>query len=375
MNNKRCNLMIVMLDADIGGSQMFVLNLVKNLDRTIFNVCVCCIWKGGELEKEFEKYGVTVHVLNKDKGFDLKVIWKLAKLFIKYKIDVVHSNHLPPLMYVVPATWLSGCKNIIHTEHSFRSWENNKKYLLIAKVLFRYVQKIVGVCSEISVFISNKLVNDTRKIITIENGVDVEAYSANVSLRGILREDVGINNDDFVIGMVGRLDHVKNHELAIDAIDEIKKQIPYIKLLIIGDGPIRSLLEARVNKKNLNKEIKFLGNRRDIISLLKLFDVFLLTSLSEGMSVALLEAMAAGKAVIVSDVGGNIDLVQHGYSGLIFESNNMEKLRNSIEFLYKNKAQISILGGNARNCVLHRFSLTEMVRKYESLYQGCIDTI
>src|SRR5208283_4634706 len=179
---------------------------------------------------------------------------------------------------------------------------------------------------------------------------------------------LGIDDDKIVIGSVGRLNHIKNYTLLINAVALLSAK-ERVAVLLVGDGPERERLHASAKDYGIADNLIITGARTDIPDMLSVMDFFVLPSLLEGMSNSILEAMCAGLPVVASNVGGNPELVRHGQTGLIFESGSAEALKEKIETLIFDSPRRISMGRNAREAAKKHYSLQAMAGKYETLYR------
>jgi sugar transferase (PEP-CTERM/EpsH1 system associated) len=205
-----------------------------------------------------------------------------------------------------------------------------------------------------------------RKVRTIYNGVDTCSFSPGD--REAARHGLGVPDGWKVVGTVGRLDPVKDHEGLIQAFARVPQDGPVL-LVLVGDGPLRGRLATVVSRLDLQDRIRILGDRDDIPLLLRSFDVFVLPSVGEGVSNALLEAMATGLPVVATQVGGNQELVQDGVTGRLVEARCPEALAAVITAYLKNTELARRHGAAGRARVEREFSLTRMLAAYEELYR------
>ncbi len=178
-----------------------------------------------------------------------------------------------------------------------------------------------------------------------------------------------------VIGIVARLSQVKNHRLLFNAFKVLNRDFPQTRLLIIGDGPLRIELEQLVESYRLKKAVIFAGDRSDVPVLLSGVDIATLCSLSEGISLTILEAMSTGLPTIVTDVGGNHTIIKDGVNGFLVESNNIESYVERLAELVKSSRLRDEIGTNARNHVISDWSLAKMAESYEELYRGLLQDV
>jgi glycosyltransferase involved in cell wall biosynthesis len=214
--------------------------------------------------------------------------------------------------------------------------------------------------------IENWLQNEIRigkPITQIYNGVDTETYRPSRG-RSAIRAELGIGDDVQLIGVVGRLDPIKDHLTLFRAFELVSKSFPKAQLLIIGDGPERKHLES-VAVQN----IVFLGNRSDVPAILRGLNIFVLPSLNEGISNTILEAMATALPVVTTRVGGNVELVQEGYTGMLVEPGDHQALASALACYLSDSNLCTRHGQAGRRRVLRFFSIQQMVQAYEAVYR------
>ena len=210
-----------------------------------------------------------------------------------------------------------------------------------------------------------------KQISVIYNGMTLDTETANAAeaRQAINTISPGfVSEGDVVIGTVARLDSIKNHALMIRTITRLHKNHPKCRLVIVGDGPERKNLEELVEKLEINNAVLFTGFKNNTPDYIASFDIFLLTSDSEGTSMTLLEAMAFATPCIVTRVGGNPELIQHDKNGLLIERNSDDQLYNAIESLLANRQTGLTLGAQARDDFDSRFELRHMIKGYDELY-------
>ena len=188
-----------------------------------------------------------------------------------------------------------------------------------------------------------------------------------------IRADLHLVGYDHVIGAVGSLYPVKGHIHLIKALPEILRACPKTLLLLVGQGELEQVLKAEVVKRNLDAHVRFLGFRSDVPALLSLLDVFVLPSLSEGLSMALLEAMAAGKPVVATKVGGNSELVLDGDTGFLIDSESPESISDRVVEVLRDKVRAMGMGDRGRCRVQDKFSFRAMVDRYQNFHEQATD--
>ena len=356
-------------DLAIGGLQQVVVNLCRTIDKEMFDVSVLCLRDLGSFTPEVEKLGIKVTLLPQKEGrTDYLAFLAIAKFISKEKIDVIHTHNTQPFVDGTLAALISGVKTIIHTDHA-RDFPDKRRYMFAEWAMSHFAYKVVGV----SEHTSNNLIKYEKisrsKVITIPNGIDGSIFSINLD-REDKKRQLGITKNGPVIGLGVRLTEQKGITYLLQAMPEIIRAFPEITLIIAGDGDIKRKLLDEARELRLDNNIHFIGPRLDMVELLKLFDLYVLPSLWEGLPMVLLEAMAAGCPIIATNVGGNSTAIQHGVNGSLIEPANPAQISSEVIKLLKDGNLRNKYIKNASDTFNEKFSAEIMVRKYQELYIG-----
>lgn len=365
VNGRKITVMHVILTLDMAGMEHVVYNLTKNLNKDIFEVTIVVILRRGPLAAEVEKHGIKVISAKRMLRFvPLIYPYELIRLIRKIKPDIIHSHsgcwHYSPL-----AARLCNVPVTIHTEHG-RIFPETKSLIFCDRLYFRFTNKLVTVSEYLTSYMQEVVKLDSRKIIQIENGVDTEQFTSH---------ERRTTSDDYTIGIVARLEPVKDHLTLLNAFAQVIKIVPNCKLLIIGNGSQKQNIEEQIQMLKLSDKVLLLGERKDIPELLSIMDIFVLSSLTEGTSLTLLEAMASGKPVVATNVGGNAKVVIDNETGFLVPPGEPSIMAEKIIKLLKDRNLINEMGTKGRNRVLEHFSLDKMVNAYEKLYLNCLNGI
>lgn len=353
---------------DTGGIETLILELSRRIDKTRFSPAVCVFADNGRLHDEFAKSGIPVFVLRKAQGTDFFLPLRLAGLIKKEKFNLVHTHNQAAWFYGAPAARIAGAK-IIHTNHTTADYHNYhaRRWHLIEWMLSLVTQRITTVAKSVADYMIQREGISPAKIEVVYNGVKTELYEPDVD-SSKKRKELALTVNNFVIGNVARLVSNKDHQTLINAFKIIAERIPEARLVIAGDGPLKNELQDLAKGLGLQDKIKLLGNRRDVPELLKTFDIFALSSLREGFPVVLLEAMAAGRPVVSSDVDGNAELIINDETGLIVPPGQPQVMAEAIEKLFKNPEKTKSMGLNGKKRVKEFFSFEIMISRYERIY-------
>ncbi len=333
--------MQVVLSLRVGGLERVVLDLVQNASEE-FRFIVCCLEEPGAWGNE------TPHVvtLGKRPGVDGRLFWKVARLARAEKVDVIHTHNSAAHLYGAIGGKLAGVK-VLHTEHGKNLGEEARAFRL---------NRWAGRFTDLTVAVSEKIGREARdhegvpadRLALVANGICVDRFNSP-------RQPAGRR-----VGTVGRLVPEKNYPLLLRAV----AAIPDTDLIFAGDGRLRAELEREAGPR-----VQFLGQQANIAELLAGFDVFALSSSTEGMSIALLEAMAAACPIVVTAVGGNTELIQHEVTGLVVPPDDATALHAAVERLLTDRALAERLGTAAREVARQRYSVKAMTQRYEVLWR------
>jgi sugar transferase (PEP-CTERM/EpsH1 system associated) len=353
-----------------GGLENGVVNLI-NRSGSRFRHVVVCMTSAGEFQKRLPP-GVEVWSMGKAPGQDLGAFLRLVKLFRRLRPAIVHSRNWGAYD-AIPAARLARVPFVVHGEHG-RDIEDpegrNTRRNRIRRLLGPLVSHFVTVSHDLRRWLIEDVRVRAGKVGTIHNGVDVTRFGDHGGDEA--RAALGLRPDDLVVGTVGRLDLVKDQAGLIRAFASVLAKHPGAQLLVIGDGPCRDDLARLVGELGVGHRVRLLGERADVAALLPALDVFVLSSIAEGMSNTVLEAMATGLPLVVTRVGGNPELVEHGVNGTHVPPGQPTALAAAIE-TYLEDAHLRALHGKAsRERAVEHFGLDRMCRAYVDLYAGLL---
>lgn len=368
---KPIHIIHVMHSLSLGGMESIVVNLINGLDRKKFVSSLCCLEGLGPLLKEINQREVKVFNLGKGESHDWTLFLRLAKLFKKEGAQIVHTLGWAALFDGIIGARIARVPVVVHSEHG-KSYEDlldvPRRRIWTQRMILPYLtDKVCVVCEDLKKSLKESLHLLDKKMITIYNGIEISNVALSVDLVQ-KKKDIGYKNNEMIVGTVGRLDPVKNYKVLLRSAAIITQDMPNVKFLFVGDGPAAEGLKSLTQELGLNSRVIFLGQREDVPELLKIMDVFALPSLSEGLSKAILEAMAAGLPVVATNVGGNPELVIENQTGFLVPSGDPQGLANAIIYLLKNHEQAKRMGMSGQEMVRQHFSLEKMIKSYENLY-------
>lgn len=368
---QKINVMHVILDLVPGGAERVVLNYLKFHDRKRFTPMVCVLRHLADAERwELNQGSIDYFFIDKGDGFKLKAIFKLFGFLRNHRIDVLHLHNFSAIMYGTIAGLLANTEVIIQTEHNVvnRTFSIQRKIKGYLKCLFGlFSQKIIAVSDQVKESQRNHNFFARNKFVTIHNGINISSFE-KISDVNSLKEELKIGGKNVVVTKIASLITQKGHEVLIDAAEIVTKKVKNVKFLIVGDGPRKENLLRLVNEKELKNFFIFSGIRNDVPKLLNITDIFVLSSHWEGFPMTILEAMASGKAAIVTDVGGNREAVVHAETGYLVKKGDSLAIANAIIELALDKNMRTAMGKAGKDRLLNNFTAEVMVQKTEKEY-------
>jgi glycosyltransferase involved in cell wall biosynthesis len=358
---------------EVGGAEVLAARLARQLGGR-FRFVFACLDELGTLGGQLREEGFLVEVFNRRPGLDWRLAVRLGRFFRKEQVDVAHAHQYGPFFYAASARFLAWCP-VLFTEHgrAFPDYPRRKR-ILANRVLLRRRDRVVGVGDAVKQALVNNEGISSERIAIIYNGVDLTPFTnpPTETSRAEARRAMGVGEEDFVILQVARLDYLKDHLTAVRTLGQVLRQRPNAHLVLIGEGPERDKIQQEIARQGVGQHIHLLGLRTDVPRLLAGADGFLLTSISEGIPLTVIEAMAAGLPVVGTRVGGMSEVVEEGVTGLLCPAGDDKALARELVRLADNPDLRAQLGEAGRQRAHARFSETRMMEEYARLYQEMI---
>ena len=358
--------MQLVLSLSPGGTERLVIELCRRLANDVDTV-VCCLDEPGEWSSEVSKLNIPVVSLARQPGFHPSLSVRLGDALKAHKIDVVHCHHYSPYVYGVLAAVLHPSVRVVFTEHGrLHGVGISTKRRLINPVLSRWPARIYAV----SAALKQDMVAEgfpERSIEVLYNGIELGPRPRPAD-RAAMRASLGLPADALVIGSVGRLDPVKNLGALLEARAILQPRFPGARIVIAGDGPERQALIDRAHALGLGDIAHLTGYRTDVRAVMAAFDIYVNCSTYEGVSLTILEAMAAGLPVVATAVGGNPEVVVDQETGLLIDQ-RPQTVASAIATLASNPARRHAMGEAGRWRVKRHFTIERMVHDYAVAYQ------
>lgn len=348
------------------GAERQLYQLVKGIDRQTFNPVVISLSQGGHWGGEIRKLNIPVIEIERRKNRETKRLVTVFRLLRKLRPDIVHTYLFSGNTYGRVAAILAGTPAIIASERNEPKLGKDKSIsmVLIDRLLALFSAGII--CNSRKAF-SHLTQQYARKVFFVPNGIDC-VPGAEVPQRRSRRSAA-----PKIIGTIGRLWPQKNHRLFLDVAKEIiKTEKRAVEFLLVGDGPLRDELQTYCRSLGIEQQVRFTGERADIPGLLQSMDIFVMTSLYEGMSNTIMEAMLSGLPVVATDVGGNSELVVNNETGYLVPLKDTGAMAAAVLNLIHDGEKREKMGESGRKRIVSEFGTEKMVKETEKIYAGIL---
>jgi glycosyltransferase involved in cell wall biosynthesis len=364
--------MQVVLSLDPGGTERLVIDIVKKL-RPWTDFSVCCLDRPGSWADELRRCGVPIAAFNRQAGFQPKLGYAIARLARRHAIDVLHCHQYTPFVYGQLAAAMVPGLRIVFTEHGRSSDAGpSLKRRVVNPWLGRFPSAVVAVSADLRRHMIEEGFAASR-IDVLHNGIDVGRRPTSVD-RFEARAALGLPQGGAVIGAVGRIDPVKDLSTLLDAFGDVRRSHVDARLVVVGQGPDEEVLAARSRSLGLEAAVTFAGYRDDVRRLMPAFDVYANSSIHEGVSLTILEAMAAALPVVATRVGGTPEVVVGGETGLLVPARSPQTLAAALSEVLQHVERGRAMGEAGRFRVKRHFTVDAMASAYLDVYRHVVES-
>jgi len=341
----------------IGGSETLAFTLCQQWKHEGIQTRIACLQeRTGAMTAKFEEAGLAYDLLDLGGQPVWRRVVRLARYFIKWRPRAIHVHHFGSLVNVLPAAWLAGCFNVVYTEHSAYHIARTRWMQRVLPIFSYCVRKVTCVSNRLVEFLGDELGVPTRKLVTVYNGVDTRRFRparrAEKTPREVLR-----------IGAVGRLVEEKDYPTLLQAFALLKERGVPFEGVIVGDGPLAPQLKEQAQALGLDN-VQFLGRREDVPEIMRELDIYVLASKSEGMPIAVLEAMATALPIVSTAVDAVPEVIVHDVNGILVEKGNPAALAAGLERALSDPELRRRLGQVALTDVRALFSIENTTQLY-----------
>ena len=379
---KRIKILYTIGTLDVGGTEQQLVKLVGRLNRERFEPAVCSLTPGGALAPVLKQMGVAVHVIS-FKGFRtggmglvtglpgvLRTLFEFWRLLRAERPDIVHGMLFFAYVVATISARAARVPIVVSSRRSLGLFKADKPhYLLLERIINRMTDLILANSEAVRQDAIHQEGLRPADVVVIYNGLDVQSWMESPDSR--LRASLSLGKGP-VIGVVANFIHYKGHTIFFEAWSDVLQKYPHAVALLVGDGVLRTEVETKAAQMGLMPSLRFLGVRDDVPKLLALVDIYVHPSLQEGHSNAILEAMAAAKPVVACAVGGNVETVTAGQTGLLVPPGDSRALAEAIIRLLDNPDEATRFGAAARRVVAERFDERTMAARYEEVYERLV---
>lgn len=356
-------------DMEVGGAQTQLANLFLNMDREKFDLRLICLANKGTLGEKLEREGFPVSALGKQGRVHPAMMRRLIRELGQFRPHIVHTTIFTANLWGRIGAVLAGAPIRISHEQSTVSLEKKRRRLLDF-ILAPFTWKVLAVSDDLRGRIQKEEGLSAQKVEVLYNAIDTKAIQQKAKtpasdLPGRAGRRVGI---------VGRLEYRKDHTMLIKAAEKVREKMPDVAFLIVGEGPDRAKLAREIQQRGLGETVHLLGERHDVPALLAAFDIYALSSITEGLSLSILEAMAAGCPVVATRVGGNSELLDEGRAGMLTPPRDERAMADVLLQLLKNPEEARQLAQAGQKRAENLFDILPVTRRLEMLYhQACAE--
>ncbi len=356
----------------IGGTEMVIKSLVEGTDKNLFESEILCIEpKLGPFGEQMVAQGIKVTNLHWVGGFDKKLILRIRKYIKINRIDILHCHQYSPWVYGVLAALFTKTK-VIFTEHGrFYPDSSSWKRRLVNPQLNKATAHVTAISEATKQALVEYENFPEQDIQVIYNGIKGLSAPSLDKLDEVKRA-LGITEQDICLGTIARFDPIKNHLMMLRAFHDCLASQPNLKLVIVGDGEMRAQIEAEIDKLGIANKVVLTGYKTNPQQYLAIMDIFLLSSFSEGTSMTLLEAMSIGKPCVVTDAGGNKEVIAHNINGLVTPNDSQDEFAASILKIIQDPNLSEMYAQNSTLRFANHFDIKCMTEIFSDTYQAVL---
>lgn len=353
-----------------GGLERVVIELAKAQRAAGHDVQVVCLYERGGLAGELDAAGIPVHAVGKRQGIDLRALLRLRRAIVRHRSQVLHSHNSIPHYYAVFATFGRRFRRVVNTRHGMGDISPSSRREWLFRQSMRGTDVVATVCEAARARLAATAAAPPDKLRAVPNGIHVDRFQpGDAGTRARLVAALGLAPGTRLVGFVGRLNWAKDLGTLVRAFEVVAARRDDVALVLVGDGEERAALQAQVAGAGLGARVRLLGDRDDVPELLSGFDLFAMSSISEGYSIALLEACASALPVVATDVGGNREIVHDGSHGRLVPARDPQALTAALLDVLDDPPRRAAMALAARRWAMSQATFEAMAARYQTLYE------
>ena len=368
----KIHIMHILYSFGLGGLEGEIASLINKMDSATFTHSICVFSDELAALQKIKSPAVDVYSVKRRFRNDPSTISQLCTLLRKHQPDIVRTYNWTGVEGIIAAK-LCGIKNIIHSEHGFaleEIFKRKRRRILARRFLFRYCAKIITVSQTFRRWLLDEVRVGGDRVVYIPNGCDLARFFPGKEVE--LRKSLGIKDNDIIIGTVGSLIELKNQKSLIEAFRNVIASYGNLKLMLVGEGPLRKELEMLVEKSGIKEETVFTGSVVEPAPFYRAMDIFVLPSLTENMPNTLLQAMATALPIIATDVGDIRYMLEGEKGGIVIKPKDIYALTSAIKYFLENPQASKERAAFGRARVENKFNISTTKVAYEALYKSVI---
>jgi len=365
----------VIKEGSMGGGQRHILTILNQVENKMFSFGIVCGSKGYFYES-VEAMNIPAFIVSMKYFPDVNIIRDLIKIIRIFRPDIIHTHGGIAGFWGRLAGIIYGEVKIVHTYHGihylhYPSFVRRKLFSYIDRILLHYTDLII--CVSKSDEYRGELVGvvDSKKCLYIPNGIDIKSFTQQIDVPNE-KHSIGIFPDSLVVGMIGRLHPEKGHRYFLDAASKIVSKYTNVEFVILGDGELSENLRDMAVQLGIASRTHFLGFRNNIVNYLHTMDIIVFPSLWEGHPFSLLEAMAAGKAIVASNIDSIREVLKDGMTGILVPPKDSTSIAQAIGALLDSKEERDRIGRQAQITVIEAFPSSKMINSLEQAYLNLV---
>ncbi len=352
-----------------GGAEKVIFSLIEHADNSKYDLSIICLEQPiGIFGVQMKERGISVISFNWKPGFNISLIRQIRQYVKQQNIDILHCHQYTPYIYGFFASMFNKSK-VVFTEHSrFYPYKKELKRIILHPLLLLFTDYFTTISHANREALIKYENLPPKKIDVIYNGINYHKFNSSKNSR--LKKSLGIDSETFVVGTIAGLDPIRNYILMIQALHIVRKRFPKTCLLFVGDDAEMDWLKAQISALGLSSNVFIVGFKYEPYNYYTVMDIFISTAFSESSSVTLLEAMAAGKPCIVSEDGGNPEVIQDNINGFVIPIEQKQTFADRIIFLQENRDLRLTMGQESRKRYESEFVVDKMVQSYQNIYES-----